>query len=100
MSRTGVTDTEISLGSCCSLTGALAERGHALTLGSNAYFSVYKRKRGLSGRKIKMNFCDDKYDGEQAITCFNTCLKDKVFAGAFFVGSAPIAKYVRMGEGK
>ena len=95
--RTGVTDTEISLGSCCSLTGALAERGHALTLGSNAYFS-YINEKGIFGRKIKMNFCDDKYDGEQAITCFNSCLKDKVFAGAFFVGSAPIAKYVRMGE--
>jgi branched-chain amino acid transport system substrate-binding protein len=95
--RTGITDNEILLGSCCSLTGALAERGHSLMLGSNAYFS-YVNEKGINGRKLKMKFCDDKYDGEQAITSFNTCLKDKAFAGAFFVGSAPIAKYVRMGE--
>jgi ABC-type branched-subunit amino acid transport system substrate-binding protein len=95
---TGVTDKEIDIGSCVALTGALAERGNQVTTGANAYLSYINDQGGVNGRKIKLLTCDDSYESEKAIQCFNGCLKDKVFAGAFFVGSAPISKYVRMGD--
>jgi len=95
--RTGVTDTEVMIGSCAPTTGTLAERGNQLKIGATTYFS-YINEKGINGRKVKINFCDDHYDPEAAISCFSSCLKDKVFAGGFFVGSAPISKYVRMGE--
>jgi ABC-type branched-subunit amino acid transport system substrate-binding protein len=93
-----VTDSEINIGSCISLTGALQERGKQITIGANCYFNYINEKGGVNGRKIKLTSCDDVYDPEKAIECFNNCLKNKVFAGAFFAGSAPISKYVRMGE--
>ena len=94
----GVTDTDIVIGSCVALTGALQERGREVTLGANTYLHYINDKGGINGRKVKLATCDDGYDSEKAIQCFNGCLKDKVFAGAFFVGSAPISKYVRLGD--
>jgi ABC-type branched-subunit amino acid transport system substrate-binding protein len=96
--KMGVTDNEVLIGSCCSLSGNLAERGHQLAIGAQSYLQSINEQGGVNGRKIKLSQCDDKYDPEAAIGCFNTCLKDKIFAGAFFVGSPPISKYVRMGD--
>jgi branched-chain amino acid transport system substrate-binding protein len=96
--KIGVTDSEITIGSCISLTGLLQERGKQIMIGANCYFNYINEKGGVNGRKVKLTSCDDGYDPEKAIECFNSCLKNKVFAGAFFAGSAPISKYVRMGE--
>jgi ABC-type branched-subunit amino acid transport system substrate-binding protein len=96
--RTGVTDKEILIGSCNDQTGLLAERGAQLKIGANTLFNAVNDEGGINGRKIKLVVCDDKYDPDAAISCFNSCLKDKVFAGAFFIGSPPISKYVRMGD--
>jgi ABC-type branched-subunit amino acid transport system substrate-binding protein len=94
----GVSSSQIDLGSCCPLTGLLAERGQQLQLGAQTYLQFVNEQGGISGRKIKLMQCDDHYDADSAITCFNSCLKEKVFAGAFFVGSAAIGKYVRMAD--
>jgi branched-chain amino acid transport system substrate-binding protein len=94
----GVTDTEVTIGSCISLSGGLAARGHGITQGANTYFSYINDQGGVNGRKIKLVTSDDCYDPDKAIECFNAHLKDKVFAGAFFVGSAPVTKYVRMAD--
>lgn len=94
----GVTENQVEIGSCCSLSGPLAERGHQLALGAQSYLQSLNEQGGINGRKVKLIQCDDRYDPEEAIGCFNTCLKDEVFAGAFFVGSPPISKYVRMAE--
>ena len=96
--RCGVTEKEILIGSCNSQTGLLAERGAQLIVGANSLFNAVNDEGGIYGRKIKLVVCDDKYDPEGAISCFNDCMKDKVFAGAFFIGSPPISKYVRMGD--
>jgi ABC-type branched-subunit amino acid transport system substrate-binding protein len=95
--RLGVSDSEVNIGSCAAQSGTLAERGNQLKIGIADYLSSINEK-GINGRKIKVNFCDDRYDPEAAIACFGSCLKDKVFAGGYMVGSAPISKYVRMGE--
>jgi ABC-type branched-subunit amino acid transport system substrate-binding protein len=94
----GVTASQIDIGSCCPLTGGLAERGHQLLLGAQTYLQYVNEQGGINNRKIKLTQCDDRYDPDSAISCFNTCLKEKMLAGAFFVGSAPIAKYVRMAD--
>jgi len=96
--RFGVTDSEILIGSCCSLTGALAERGAQLESGARSYLDSINKAGGVNGRKINLSVCDDKYDPEVAILDFNNCLKNKVFAGCFFFGSPPIAKYARMAD--
>ncbi len=98
MERIGVTDSEILLGSCLPLSGKLAERGKQVTIGANCYLNYLNDQGGVNKRTIKLHVCDDGYDPAKAIGCFNNCLKDKVFAGAFFAGSAPITKYVRMGD--
>jgi branched-chain amino acid transport system substrate-binding protein len=95
---TGVTASQIDIGSCCPLTGGLAERGHQLLLGAQTYLQYVNELGGINGRKVKLAECDDRYDPDSAISCFNSCLKDKTLAGAFFVGSAAIAKYVRMAD--
>jgi len=94
----GISDTEIQIGSCIAQTGTLQERGHEIARGANTYFSFVNDNGGINGRKIKLTVCDDAYQPEKAIECFNNCLKNKVFVGAFFAGSAPISKYVRMGD--
>jgi branched-chain amino acid transport system substrate-binding protein len=96
--RTGVTDTEINLGSCLPFTGALKERAEQVNLGATTYFDYINSEAGINGRKIKFKSCDDGFDPNKAIPCFNSCVKDNVFAGFLFLGSAPIVKYVRMGE--
>jgi len=94
----GVTDSEIAIGSCIALTGTLQERGHQIILGANTYFNYINENGGVNGRKINLTVCDDAYEPEKAIECFNNCLKHRVFLGAFFAGSAPISKYARMGD--
>ena len=96
--RIGVSDNEITIGSCLPMSGTLKERGQQLILGANLYFSSINDQGGIQGRKLRLLTCDDVYDPDRAIECFNSCLKDKVFSGAFAAGSAPIAKYVRMAE--
>jgi len=96
--RQGVTNKEVLIGSCISLTGTLAERGHQVIEGASSYINYVNDSGGIFGRKIVLKICDDAYDADQAKQCFNKCLKDSVFAGAFFVGSAPIENYARMAD--
>ncbi len=96
--RVGVTDTEIMLASCIRMTGVAGDRGRVAAQGAGTYFSYINDQGGVNGRKIKYQACDDHYDPEKAVECFNTCLKDKVFAGTMFAGSAVISRYVRMAD--
>ncbi len=96
--RIGVTDKEISIGSCIPLSGLLGQRGEHILSGAKAYFAYINEQGGVNGRTIKLVQCDDFYDPDKAIECYNSCLKDKVFAGAFFLGSPAISKYLRMVE--
>jgi len=92
--RLGVTPTEITVGSCAPLSGQMKERGGQVVSGGRAYFSYINDQGGVNGRKIKLASCDDLYTGDGAISCFNTCLKDKVFLGTLFQGTTPATKYV------
>jgi len=94
----GITSNEILIGSCAPLSGQMKERGSQVVAGGRLYFDYINDKGGINGRKIKLISCDDKYDANAAIECFNANLKDKVFMGALFQGTAPATKYVKMAE--
>jgi ABC-type branched-subunit amino acid transport system substrate-binding protein len=96
--RSGVTDTQIRIGSCCALTGPAALLGTQLVRGAQAYLNFINESGGVNGRQIKLITYDDGYDPIRAIRCFNQLLKENIFAGAFFVGTPTAAKYVPMAE--
>jgi branched-chain amino acid transport system substrate-binding protein len=96
--RTGITDHEILIGSCSSLEGSLGGLGKATTGGAKMYLDYINDQGGVYGRKLKLETHDDSYDPVKAIECFKCLQKDKVFAGAFFVGAPPATKYVPMAE--
>jgi ABC-type branched-subunit amino acid transport system substrate-binding protein len=96
--RTGVTAHEILIGSGLALTGKISGRGNGITNGAKAYIDYINDSGGVNGRRIKLVTCDDAYDPQKAIECFNSTLKDRCFAGCFFVGSATAVKYSRMAD--
>jgi branched-chain amino acid transport system substrate-binding protein len=96
--RIGVTDKEILIGSCASLEGPVAVVGKLVVGGGKLYLDYVNDEGGVNGRKFKLVSHDDSYDPDKAIECFDCLLKEKVFAGAFFVGAPPAAKYVPMAE--
>jgi ABC-type branched-subunit amino acid transport system substrate-binding protein len=95
---TGISKDEILIGSCLPISSLLKSRTEQILSGAKSYFDYVNDQGGINGRKIKLISCDDGYDPEKAINCFNSCLKGKVFAGALFLGSPAITKYLRMTE--
>lgn len=96
--RIGVTDSEIIIGAGLPITGKLAWKGVAIEHAVKAYFNEINEKGGINGRKLRLVSCDDGYDPDKAVECFNGSFKDKVFASGFFTGSPTNPKYCRMGE--
>jgi branched-chain amino acid transport system substrate-binding protein len=95
---TGVTDTEIVLGSCAPLTGQQKIRGSQVVAGGNTYFQYINEKGGINGRKIKLISGDDQYKTDVAVDCFNKNLKGKIFAGTLFMGTAVSAKWIAISD--
>lgn len=60
---TGITDTEITLGSHLPLTGVAGIYGNAIAPSMQAYFSyINDNEGGVNGRQIKVLIEDDAYD--------------------------------------
>lgn len=95
---TGVTDTEILVESGQPISGPLKERSAWILAGYNTWLSSINDSGGIFGRKIQFKACDDAYDPERAIGCFNQMLDNKIFAACLMTGSATAAKYVPMAE--
>ena len=96
--RTGVSANEIKIGSCCALSGAASLLGANQLMGASSYLNYINDQGGVNGRKIKLVAHDDAYDPNKAIVCFKQLVKEGAFAGAFFVGTPPAARYVPMAE--
>jgi branched-chain amino acid transport system substrate-binding protein len=96
--RIGVTNSEIIVGAGLPLTGKLAFKGVAIQHAVDAYFQDLNEHGGINGRKLKLIACDDAYDPDKAVECFNHSFKDKAFLTAFCTGSPTAAKYIRMSE--
>ena len=96
--QTGVTDTEILIGSCSALEGPANFLGTQTVLGAKAYLNHINDQGGVHGRKIKLAAYDDSYEPAKAIECFTRLKQETVFAAAFFVGTPTAAKHVPMAE--
>jgi branched-chain amino acid transport system substrate-binding protein len=97
-SESGVTDTEILIGSCSALEGPANFLGAQTVLGARAYLNHVNDQGGVHGRQIKLVAYDDSYEPAKAIECFNRLKQEGVFAAAFFVGTPTGAKHAPMAE--
>jgi ABC-type branched-subunit amino acid transport system substrate-binding protein len=78
---TGVTGTQILLGSHLPLSGLAAAWGVDLKAGMMAYFDYVNDQGGVHGRKIKLLVEDDQYTGPMASEVTRKLVEqDKVFA--------------------
>ena len=86
--RTGVTDSEIAIGSYGPLTGPAALWGNVVK-GTDAYFRMINEEGGINGRKIKFIFRDDEYNPSKTVTAVRELVQqEEVFAIAGGVGTA------------
>lgn len=93
----GLTDRKIVFATCAPFSGPVKDVGGDELAGAQAYIDyINKEKGGVLGRRIEILHYDDEYDPSKAVACFNDLIKADVFAGAFFAGAKPAAKYVEM----
>ncbi|MDZ4278031.1 MAG: ABC transporter substrate-binding protein [Dehalococcoidia bacterium] len=88
---TGITDTEILLGSHMPLSGAAASLyGNQIVPGMLAYFEyINETEGGVNGRQIKLLVEDDTYDPSQTNTVVRKLVEtDQVFAIVSGLGTA------------
>jgi len=79
--RTGVTDTQISIGIHAPVTGAAPFPNQSFNNGKDLYFRWIQAKgRKINGRDVKVYFEDDNYNPTQATTaCRRMVEQNKVF---------------------
>ncbi|HLK05600.1 MAG TPA: ABC transporter substrate-binding protein [Candidatus Acidoferrum sp.] len=94
----GVTDKEISIGSCSALDGPSKFLGTQTVAGARAYFESINEQGGVHGRKLRLIASDDSYDPAKADACFKHLQDQGVFAMGFFVGTPTGVKYVPLAE--
>jgi branched-chain amino acid transport system substrate-binding protein len=94
----GLTDKEITIGSCSALEGPSQNLGTQTVLGAQAYFKQVNLEGGVHGRKLRLVAYDDSYDPDKTQDCFNRLMADKVFALGFFVGTPTAMKYLPLAE--
>ncbi len=86
---TGVTDTEILIGSWGPMTGPAAAWGVILK-GTDAYFKMINDEGGIHGRQIKFVYKDDQYNPSVTVPAVREMVqRDEVFAIAGGIGTAP-----------
>ena len=91
--RTGVTPTEVKIGTSAAFKGAIAGLGVDYYRGAQALFEDVNARGGVGGRKIQLVPLDDGYD--PAVTVRNTLdLLDKssVFTLMNYIGSVNITR--------
>ncbi len=96
----GVSNSEITIGSCTALSGPSQALGQAMVKGANLAFQTANDAGGIHGRKIKLVAEDDAYDPGQAQNCFQKLMGRNVFATGFYVGTPTSLKYVDLAEGQ
>ncbi|MBX2872137.1 MAG: ABC transporter substrate-binding protein [Saprospiraceae bacterium] len=86
---TGVTDTEIVIGSFGPLTGPAALWGN-IVKGMDACFKMINEEGGINGRQIKFVMKDDAYDPSRTVPAVREMVqKDEIFALVGGIGTAP-----------
>jgi branched-chain amino acid transport system substrate-binding protein len=78
---TGVTATDINIGTHQPLTGPAASSYGKIALATKAYFAYVNANGGVFGRKINYSIQDDGYNPTNTVSVVNKLiLQDKVFA--------------------
>lgn len=86
---TGVTDTEIVVGSFGPLTGPAALWGNIMK-GIDAHFKLINDNGGINGRQIKFIMKDDAYDPSRTVPAVREMVqRDEIFALVGGIGTAP-----------
>lgn len=86
---TGVTDTEIIVGSFGPLTGPAALWGNIMK-GIDAHFKLINDNGGINGRQIKFIMKDDAYDPSRTVPAVREMVqRDEIFALVGGIGTAP-----------
>lgn len=94
----GVSEKEITIGSCAALEGPSSFLGRETVRGAEIYFQMVNDAGGVLGRKLKLISRDDSYDPTKAQACWDKLQAEKVFAMGFFVGTPTAVKYVPLAE--
>jgi branched-chain amino acid transport system substrate-binding protein len=99
---TGVTDTEIKIGTLLPLSqSAAATWGVGLSKGMQAYYDYINDQGGIYGRKIKLIVGDSQYTGPVAIEAARKLTEqDKVFAFQGGLGTEAMNSTYKYLEGK
>ncbi len=92
----GIAENQIVIATSNALSGNNEFAGKQTTIGINTYFNALNAEGGINGRKFKVISCDDKYEPESAISCFQKLSSESAFAITGLVGSALLAKYIPM----
>jgi len=96
---TGVSDTEILIGSSLDITGPAAFLGAQAVQGMQTYINHINQRGGVHGRQIRLITYDDHYDPANSVANTQKLInEDKVFALTSYVGTPTAAKIVPMVE--
>jgi branched-chain amino acid transport system substrate-binding protein len=86
--KTGVTDTEIRIGTFTPQTGGAAAYGLSARV-IDAYFKKVNDEGGINGRKIKYIYEDDQYQAAKSLSAAKKLVEqDKIFAMIGNIGTA------------
>jgi len=89
---TGVTPTEITVGTHVDLSGPLSPVGAAVRNGLTMAFDETNARGGEWGRKLRLVVTDNGYDPRRAVAVTRTTLSpDRIFAVLCPVGTPPVA---------
>jgi branched-chain amino acid transport system substrate-binding protein len=95
--ETGVSDSEILLGSSAVLSGPLGSQIKVVHNGAGLAFDAVNEQGGVSGRKIKLMSLDDELKPEKAVENYGKLLNDhRVFAFFGCVGSGTTAAAAKL----
>lgn len=79
--ESGVTDSEILIGTSVSASGPLGPLGTGIRDGASAYFDLVNKQGGVAGRKIRFIALDDAYIMDRTVSNVNKLINDdRVFA--------------------
>ena len=93
--RTGVSDSEILIGSSAAIGGHASFLGTQTLHGSMAYINYVNENGGVHGRQIKVISYDDGYEPFKTVANTQTLINtDKVFALFDYVGTPTSVKII------
>ncbi|HCY83551.1 MAG TPA: hypothetical protein DHV36_00280 [Desulfobacteraceae bacterium] len=93
--RTGITDTQIRIGSSLALGGHAGYLGTQMLQGAMSYINHINDRGGIHGRKIRLIVRDDGYDPTRCL--YNTqqlILEEKVFCLFSYVGTPTTVRII------